>query len=58
VGTIVATDLLVISMVAIGMKTSVRSLLKLSGKLWLVLGLQTLIQLISVLGLIHLLFKA
>ncbi len=58
IGTVVATDLLVISMVAIGMKTSVRSLLKLSGKLWLVLTLQTCIQLCTVLALILLLFRA
>ncbi len=55
-GTGVATDLLVISMAAIGMKTSLRNLMSLSGKLWLVLGLQTALQLSCVLTLIHFLY--
>jgi uncharacterized integral membrane protein (TIGR00698 family) len=56
IGTDIATYLLVISMAAIGLKTSIRSLMTLSGKLWLVLGLQTVLQLSVVLTLIHWLY--
>jgi uncharacterized membrane protein YadS len=56
IGTDIATYLLVISMAAIGLKTSIRSLMTLSGKLWLVLGLQTVLQLSVVITLIHWLY--